>query len=351
MEPAKIDWKMVESIFEEDKLYENINAPQWVDFLNPLDPHLDDESWFCRPDCKHPKTAEDFFRTTPSKKFLCSAEKFKTPFANWNLRDAKLKRRGQSQRSSEDGENQNPNLSTPPPTYQVKLVKEMIKSSTEKKKPVDDVSQNNETPKLKSTLSARNLFAGKDILGHISEFCNELKKMASRAREAEGDEKLIEQESSVEAKNDVKGVNEVSREVLGEIDLKAKERKPLLEVCKARSEGVGKGVKDKQRRLKAINDAENTPSPLNLENVKREAEQRLLNVRTNPPSPQCFSGTREPNKTTPSKALKSRAMERGVLQEVKQEESEGKGYSIVDGKEARALDVFWFLKPCTLSST
>jgi hypothetical protein len=31
---------------------------------------------------------------------------------------------------------------------------------------------------LKSTLSARNLFSGKDILGQISDFYNELKRMA-----------------------------------------------------------------------------------------------------------------------------------------------------------------------------
>ena len=29
---------------------------------------------------------------------------------------------------------------------------------------------------------------GKDILGHVNEFCNELKKMATRARERESDE-------------------------------------------------------------------------------------------------------------------------------------------------------------------
>lgn len=38
-----------------------------------------------------------------------------------------------------------------------------------------------ETPKkLKSTQSARNLFSGRDILGHISEFCYELKRLATR---------------------------------------------------------------------------------------------------------------------------------------------------------------------------
>lgn len=52
MEPAKIDWKRIESVFVEDKLYENINAPKWVDFLAPDGNSLDDgsdESWFCKP--------------------------------------------------------------------------------------------------------------------------------------------------------------------------------------------------------------------------------------------------------------------------------------------------------------
>ncbi|KAF2293589.1 hypothetical protein GH714_003159 [Hevea brasiliensis] len=367
MEPAKIDWKRVESIFVEDNLYENINAPKWVDFLNPGDDFIDDDAWFCRPDCNHPKTAEDFFRTTPASKLLRSADKSKSPFGYGNPRDAKLKRRGQSQCSftysdrskfSEDSENKNPNLSTPP-NYQAKFLKEMTKSSAEKKKPVDDIFQTNEAPRLKSTLSARNLFAGKEILCHISEFCNELKKIARRARERVCDEKLNEKESQLRQKKDVAVVNGSSREALGKVDVKEKERKPLLESGKDKSEGIEKGsVKEKQRRKKLNEDAENIPVPLNLENVRHKGEGRLLQIRTNPPSPQCFSATRSPTKTTPSKASKSRLMERGILQEVKQskevakEETEDKGrnFSIVDGRETKALDVFWFLKPCTMSS-
>ncbi|KDP43467.1 hypothetical protein JCGZ_16754 [Jatropha curcas] len=356
MEPAKIDWKKVESIFVEDNLYENLNAPKWVDFLNPEDNSVDDEAWFCRPECNHPKSVEDFLRTTPTSKLPCSAEKSKTPLGNWNLRDAKSKRRGQSQSSftfGEDSENRNPNLSTPP-NYQAKFLKGIIKSSTEKKKPVDDISQTNEAPRLKSTLSARNLFAGKDILGHISEFCNELKKMAMRAREGENDER----DSQVGEKKDVAVVTDCPRKVSGNVK-EGKERKPLLEVGREKSEGIEKGsVKEKLRKKKIIDDAENIPVPLNLENVKHKGEERLLQIRTNPPSPQCFSATRPPTKTTPSKASKSRLMERGILQEVKQnkevteEETENKGrsFSIVDGRETRPLDVFWFLKPCTLSS-
>lgn len=46
MDVAVIDWK--DSKFEKDILYEDINAPQWIDFSNH-DPPVDDEAWFCRP--------------------------------------------------------------------------------------------------------------------------------------------------------------------------------------------------------------------------------------------------------------------------------------------------------------
>ncbi|CAK7330799.1 unnamed protein product [Dovyalis caffra] len=384
MEPAKIDWKRIDSVFVEDGLYENINAPKWFDFFAPED-STDDGAWFCRPDCNHPKTAEDLFKTTPTSKFSSSGDhkaRSRTPLSDKNQRDAKLKRRGQSQSSftscdykakfNEDSENRNPNLSTP--TIHHKSMKEMIKSSSEKNKRIDDVPQTSEAPRLKSTLSARNLFAGKDILVHITEFCNELKKIATRAREKES---LNEKESQMREKKDVLAVNEGSGEVLGELIAKEKEKKPLLEKDREQSEGNENGsAKEKQRRKKRVDDAENIPVPLNLANVKNKGEERLLQIRTNPPSPQCFSASRAPTKTTPSKASRSRLMsvlgctrkhernfkdkhqERGILQELKKdkeitkEETEDKGSRsfIADGRESRALDVFWFLKPCTLSS-
>ncbi|CAH1426770.1 unnamed protein product [Lactuca virosa] len=47
MRLAVIDCK--DSKFEKDLLYEDINAPQWIDFTNH-DPPVDDAAWFCRPD-------------------------------------------------------------------------------------------------------------------------------------------------------------------------------------------------------------------------------------------------------------------------------------------------------------
>ncbi|KAK8614369.1 hypothetical protein V6N13_122729 [Hibiscus sabdariffa] len=141
--------------------------------------------------------------------------------------------------------------------------------------------------RLKSTLSTRNLFAGRDILSHITEFCNELKKLASRARERETEEEMDE----------------------GKIQ--AQERKPLLEL--GQQKGIGSAREKEKIKKTHEADIENMAPPcLNLENVKPKDKQGLLQIRTNPPSPQCFSA---PIKT---KATRSRLMERGILQEVKQ---------------------------------
>lgn len=168
-----------------------------------------------------------------------------------------MKRRGFTQSSvssysnsrfNEDSENQNPNSLTPP-ILQAKSMKAAIKSSTEKTKMADDMSQNKEPPRLKSTLSARNLFAGRDIINQITEFCSELKRIATRARETENVERLIVEKIEVGVKE--KAVKESSCEVLGEVNGREKQRQPLLEVGKEKSPGMGESsVKEKQRRTK-----------------------------------------------------------------------------------------------------
>ena len=158
-----------------------------------------------------------------------------------------MKRRGlNNPKFNEDSENQNPNLSTPP-VHPAKSTKTAIKSSTEKKKMANDMPQKNELPRLKSTLSARNLFAGRDILNQITEFCNELKRMATRTRERETVERLIVEKSNVVEE---KVAKEDSCEVLGEVKEKEKERKPLLEVDKEKSLGMGESsVKERKPLL------------------------------------------------------------------------------------------------------
>ncbi|PON81317.1 interferon-activable protein [Trema orientale] len=371
MEPAKIDWKNLDSRYVEDELYEHINAPKWFDFLSPNDNLADDDAWFCRPGCNHPKTAQDFLKSTPSKLASPAGVPEISPLGDRGQREAKLKRRGlahawispnSNSKFNEDGENQDPNLSTPSNNY-AKIIKAAIKSSTEKKEAIEDpLQRNNEAlPRLKSTLSARNLFAGRDILNQITEFCNELKRMATKTRERDSSRKSVES-----VKQNVVGEKSKGG-ALGELDWKGNERKPLLDGVKEKPQEMESNIlKEKPRRKKRTDDAENIPISVNLvlENVKRKGNDNLLQIRTNPPSPQCFSATRggAPGRTTttPSKLSKSKLMERGILQEqnkqvvvVAKEESidKNKSVSIVDAREeARTLDVFWFLKPCTLST-
>ncbi|TMW89394.1 hypothetical protein EJD97_017238 [Solanum chilense] len=366
MEIAVIDWKTIDSRFVKDDLYEHFKAPQWVDFFAP-DAPVDDDAWFCRPECNHPKTVEDFYKVaTPSSssKLQRSASVSDIPLGERNRRDATLKKRGLIQplvslnkdykcdKIVEDGENQNPNFATPP-RFKAKLMKQTIKSSAEKK-PVDEKQEH--IPKLKSTLSARNLFAGGDLLNKVSEFCNELKRLVvtrTKEREKCADENL-----------------ETSPLI---VDDKERERKPLLEMNKETNELVAKSnTKDKQRRKLRNDNAENTPILVDVKNIKRRDEEILSQIRTNPPTPQCFSASRGVTKAAPSKPLKSRPLEtRGILQELEQSSNEvkrkedpgkmmtsnnnqqgqrGGGVNVAEKEAARALDVFWFLKPCTLAS-
>lgn len=58
-----------------------------------------------------------------------------------------------------------------------------------------------------------------------------------------------------------------------------------------------------------IDEAENVSISVSLENVKRKGgENSVLQIRTNPPSPQCFSATRVPGKTTPPSKSKMMTM-------------------------------------------
>lgn len=146
-------------------------------------------------------------------------------------------------RFNQDSENQNPNLFSPP-VNPFKSMKAAIKSSEEKKRTVDDTFQNNKVPSLRSTLSTKNLFAGRPILNQITEFCTELKKLAMRARESEN----AENSSPVKSEEVVEKTSSPVQ-ALAESDRREKEKKPLLEVGKAeRLEGIG--VKGKLQRKK-----------------------------------------------------------------------------------------------------
>lgn len=133
-----------------------------------------------------------------------------------------------SERFTEDGENQNPNLSTL--HHQTKNTKGALESSTEKKKLAEDMSQNSDTPWLKRTLSARNLFTRRDILNQVTEFCHELKRMAMRVRERENEKSNGKMSSPVGGRKPLAKEADGEREVLGELDETRRERKPLLEM-------------------------------------------------------------------------------------------------------------------------
>ncbi|CAN1787643.1 hypothetical protein LINPERHAP1_LOCUS17729 [Linum perenne] len=361
MEPAKIDWKRIESVYEEDRLYETIKAPKWVDFLTPEDDsdYVDDVAWFCRPGLFSCGTPASFWiKRKEISEILMLNGAFTWQIVTILRRNARLKRRGQTQStipsfdegdlSSQDNENQNPNI---------KSMKSLFKSSSERKRPVNDDPSGANT--LKPTLSARNLFAGKDILGHISDFCNELKKLTTRSKGRDNDESSNIRENQVAEDNSVVVKEEDHREVLGNLDFKEKQKTTLL--TEDKSGGSHKASAKEKPRRKKLDDAENIPASLNLENVKpslKDEERLLLQIRTNPPSPQCFSAGRASARTnTPSNAPKSRLNE--VKQQNKEEEEKenqdksggGRSFAIVDGKESKtALDMFWFLKPCTLST-
>lgn len=118
------------------------------------------------------------------------------------IRDTNLKRRGaalppagespksklpvKAKKSREDLENQDPNLcpATPDRATAKILLKETIKSSAERREP----------PPV--SLPARNLFAKKEILTQISEFCNEIKKLAMPRRDRNGDHGSEEQQDT-----------------------------------------------------------------------------------------------------------------------------------------------------------
>ncbi|KAF8099764.1 hypothetical protein N665_0237s0019 [Sinapis alba] len=347
MEPAQIDWKRIDSRFVEDVFYEHIRAPKWFDFLAPTHfDSVDDDAWFCKPDCNHPKRAEDFFLTPTSSKY-----------PSLNRTPGSSTEQNQRRRGHEDSENQNPNLATPPRSWRAAL-----KSTSAKK-------MSKETPKLKSTQSARNLFSGRDIFGHISEFCYELKRLATRVTEREVTTGKLEVKKEthhqpysvheLELKKERKPLLEVSKEKVHEsTDVKGKEnrrRKKRVDdaenipVC-LNVETVVKMKGEECRRMKRVDDAENILTPLKLGNVKNKGHERLLQqIRTNPPSPQCFSD----NRTASLKALSTtKPTEKGMVEEVvkRKEEEEEQSRDSSNNKEGRGLDVLWFLKPCSMAN-
>lgn len=387
MEPKDIDWSRVVSRYVRDETYEGIQAPRWVDLDDPDAVAVDDHAWFCRPDCRHPKTAEDFLRHTPSPKGkLLRSVSTMLPFGerDANLRDGNdnnLKRRGAvpvgggtaafasptkpkaapKKRFQDDAENQDPALTTPPPAASrppfgasrwAKNAKEAIKSSAEKRPDNAEkealLSKHVPPRQLKSTLSARNLFSGKDILGQISDFYNELKRMAGGGGN---------QQSASEGMEEMSPIPINGSDVVEKVDCGSGcgGRIPLEAVKKvARQETV-----------------EKSPSPLKGKKVglkveagKQRSPSVLREVKATPPTPQRFpspSVNRVKNVKAAGMATSSSPLKKPLKDKVtpnKDQENirdaKRQPFGVKDMNNTRACDaeesssgVFWFLKPCT----
>ncbi|KAM3230850.1 hypothetical protein ACQJBY_061183 [Aegilops geniculata] len=349
MEPMDIDWSRVVSRFVLDETYEGIEAPHWADLADPGAPTaaVDDDAWFCRPDCKHPKTADDFLGHTPSPKAkLLRSMSAMMPFAerDANLRDANnnLKRRGAvvtagggtaafasptkpkpppKKRFQDDAENQDPALTTPPPAAArppfgaqrwAKNAKEAIKSSAEKRPDLAEKEAllgRNPTPRqLKSTLSARNLFSGKDILGQISDFYNELKQRMAGG----GSQQCVSEDMEEMSPRPMKGKK---------IGLKVEAGKP-------RSPSV----------LKEVKATPPTPQRFPSPYVNRVKSVKAAGATSSSPlkKPQ-------KDKVTPNKDQENSRDAKRQPFGVKDMNNNNRAYEA----EESSTGVFWFLKPCT----
>ncbi|KAH0468035.1 hypothetical protein IEQ34_003068 [Dendrobium chrysotoxum] len=402
MEQAEIDWKNIVSHYELDEVYERINAPKWIDFTAP-DAAVDDVAWFCRPDCRHPITYEDFDRWNPSPKVqLCfflsdslfsarnsssltlhcliriSGEAVEIQFrrhSRWRPEKQSEMRGGiasffpspsqhklNSRKVSEDLENQNPNMETTSLMMKAKKIKfavkkEPIKSSAEKKGGVaeDELRETQRKispprPRLKSTFSARNLFSGKDILSQISEFCHELKKLA--------------------AGKDSAAINEEEK--------KDRMRKTLEEDGKAASKENAEEENALISTIKTTSLKKKCKLAVKFEGNEEKKSKILKEARAHPPTPQRFpSPSSHHHELKSSKAFansissssplskipKSKSPGRGALQELdqrrekkkleltpKSEEECNRASVVSEAEEESTVDLFWFLKSCTYLS-
>ncbi|XP_020571544.1 uncharacterized protein LOC110018544 [Phalaenopsis equestris] len=363
MEHVEIDWENIVSHYELDEVYEHINAPKWLDFSAP-DATIDDVAWFCRTDCRHPISYEDFDRWNPSPKvklLRSGSDAILAGEQNKNRRDVNLKKRSgivsvcssprlNSREVGEDNENQNPNMEATPVKLKAKKKKEAIKSSAENKAAVVE-EETRETqsrrsphqPRLKNILSARNLFPGKDILSQISEFCHELKKLAT-GKDSAG---VLKEEK----KEKTKKMMEEGR---------VEEKKALISTIKTSS-------LNKKREL-----------ALKLDGSEEKRNRILKEARAHPPTPQRFpspsgrhlhphlkSSKTSANSNSSSSPLcklsESKDPERSVLRELHQGSEEEKielipkkeenNRASVDSEvEGSPVDLFWFLRPCAYLS-
>ncbi|KAG8097060.1 hypothetical protein GUJ93_ZPchr0013g37387 [Zizania palustris] len=373
MEPKDIDWSRVVSRYVRDETYEGIEAPHWADLTNPEAgaAAVDDEAWFCRPDCRHPRTAEDFLKLSPSPKGkLLRSVSAMMPFGerDTNLRDGNntLKRRGAvagggiaafispkpkaaaKKRFQDDSENQDPALATPPPPPAAsrlpfgaprwgKNAKDTIKSSAEKRPDNAEkealLGKNTAPRQLKSTLSARNLFSGRDILGQISDFYNELKRMAGGIGSRPVSATMEELSPSSMNEGDV--VEKVPSE---EAAKEASARHGITQKCSSPMKGKKIGLKVEAGKPSVLKEVKATPPT--PQRFPSPSANRIKNVKAGG-SPPLKKPLKE--KVTPSKDLEnSRDAKRQPFVGVKDMNN-----TKACDAEGSSSSMFWFLKPCT----
>ncbi|KAF8718210.1 hypothetical protein HU200_025701 [Digitaria exilis] len=339
-------------------------------------------------DCRHPKTAEDFLKLSPSPKGkLLRSVSAMLPFGErdvnaTNLRDGNnnLKWRGGAggavptftpakpktapkKRFQEDSENQDPALATPPPRQAPfrpplgaprwnKNAKDAIKSSAEKR-PVNAEKEallNKHVPprQLKSTLSARNLFSGKDILGQISDFYDELKRMVGT-----GGSQPVKDTQEEHSSNPMNGSDAAEKvtcdagisDPISSETVKKVARPETVQKSPSPMKGKKVGLKveaGKQRSPSVLKEVKATPPT--PQRFPYPSQKPIKNVRTGGMSAAASpSPLKKPlkDKGTPSKDLESK------------KDAARQPFGVKDmnntacDAEGSSSSMFWFLKPCT----
>uniref|UniRef100_A0A0A9D9N8 Uncharacterized protein n=1 Tax=Arundo donax TaxID=35708 RepID=A0A0A9D9N8_ARUDO len=265
-------------------------------------------------------------------------------------------------RFQEDSENQDPALATSPPPPAAsrppfgaprwtKNAKEAIKSSAEKRPDNAEkealLSKHAAPKQLKSTLSARNLFSGRDILGQISEFYDELKRMVGGGGRPVTDTQEEHSSSSPMDGSDV--AEKVACDGCAGDPVPSETIKEV-----ARQETMQKSpspMKGKKVRLKVEAGKQRSPSVLKEVKATPPTPQRFPS-----PSVNCVKNVKAGGMATAGSSLKKPLKEKGTPSKDPESKRDAKRqpFGVKDMNDTRACDaegssssMFWFLKPCT----
>uniref|UniRef100_A0A0A9DPF6 Uncharacterized protein n=1 Tax=Arundo donax TaxID=35708 RepID=A0A0A9DPF6_ARUDO len=262
-------------------------------------------------------------------------------------------------RFQEDSENQDPAaLATPPPPPAsrppfgaprwTKNAKEAIKSSAEKRPDNAEkealLSKHAAPRQLKSTLSERNLFSGRDILGQISEFYDELKRMVGGGGGRPVTDTQEEHSSSPMNGSDVVASDGGAADPVPSETVKEVARQETVQKSPSPMKGKKVGLK--------------------VEAGKQRSPSVLKEVKATPPTPQrfpspstnCIKNVKAAGMAMTGPPLKKPLKEKGTPSKDPENKRDAtrQPFGIKDMNNTRAYDaegssssMFWFLKPCT----